>query len=156
MAASPVRIYRPGMAIAYQLRGSVGDHELTRLHGRAFGTAATSDIPWGRRLARHSIAWVVAHDGGRLVGFINVIGDGGSHAVLLDTVVDPEHQGRGVGRALVARAATAAGDAGCQWLHVDYEPELADFYERVCGFRRTAAGLIQLHRAPAISPSRRC
>jgi GNAT superfamily N-acetyltransferase len=136
--------YRAGMAVDYELGGAVGDRELTLMHAKAFGTASTSDSPWGDRLARHSIAWVVARDGDRLVGFVNVIGDGGGHAVLLDTVVDPEHQGRGVGRALVDRAASAASDAGCEWLHVDYEPELADFYERVCGFRPTDAGLIRL------------
>lgn len=134
------------MAVDYALRGAVGDHELTALHAGAFGTAPTSDIPWGNRLARHSIAWVAARDRGHLVGFVNVIGDGGAHAVLLDTVVDPEHQGRGVGRALVSRAASAVTDAGCEWLHVDYEPELADFYARVCGFRPTDAGLIRLQR----------
>jgi hypothetical protein len=30
-----------------------------------------------------------------------------------------------------------------EWVHVDYEPSLARFYER-CGFRSTAAGLLKL------------
>jgi hypothetical protein len=31
--------------------------------------------------------------------------------------------------------------AGCDWVHVDYEPEYVSFYENACGFRPTAAGL---------------
>ena len=38
-----------------------------------------------------------------------------------------------------AQAKTFA-NAGCEWLHVDYLPELTSFYE-ACGFRPTAAGL---------------
>jgi hypothetical protein len=30
-----------------------------------------------------------------------------------------------------------------EWLHVDYEAQLAPFYQR-CDFRETAAGLIRL------------
>jgi lincosamide nucleotidyltransferase len=37
----------------------------------------------------------------------------------------------------------AALKRGVEWLHVDYEPHLADFY-RACGFRPTKAGLIHL------------
>ena len=66
-------------------------------------------------------------------GSCNVIGDGGAHAILLDTCVAPDVQGRGTGRALVAAAAAEARRAGCQWLHADYEPHLVDFYERACG-----------------------
>ncbi len=56
---------------------------------------------WSERLARHSLTWVTAADSaGSLVGFVNVIGDGGRHAVLLDTIVEPEYQGHGIGRAL--------------------------------------------------------
>lgn len=81
---------------------------------------------------------------GPLVGFVNVVGDGGAHAFLLDTVVSPDRRSQGLGQRLVAEAEVAARELGCSWLHVDYEPALADFYERVCGFRPTAAGLVTL------------
>jgi GNAT superfamily N-acetyltransferase len=74
---------------------------------------------------------------------VNVAWDGRDHAFILDTRVDPDFRMRGIGKELVARAAHEARDAGCEWLHVDYSPELATFYEG-CGFRPTAAGLIHL------------
>ena len=44
----------------------------------------------------------------------------------------------------IAIAAARAREAGCEWLHVDFEDHLADFYFRACGFRPTRAGLIRL------------
>ena len=38
---------------------------------------------------------------------------------------------------------------GCQWLHVDYEPHLEEFYQG-CGFRPTLAGLMHLNDGSAI------
>ncbi|NJA60679.1 GNAT family N-acetyltransferase, partial [Streptomyces sp. NEAU-H3] len=55
------------------------------------------------------------------------------------------HRRRGLGRALVAVAAAGAREAGCDWLHVDYEERLRPFYEDACGFGATAAGLVRLH-----------
>lgn len=37
-----------------------------------------------------------------------------------------------------------ARTAGCEWLHVDYEPHLAHFYLNKCGFRPARAGLMRL------------
>jgi hypothetical protein len=34
--------------------------------------------------------------------------------------------------------------AGCNWLHVDFEPHLSAFHLDGCGFRATPAGLIDL------------
>jgi GNAT superfamily N-acetyltransferase len=51
---------------------------------------------------------------------------------------------RGVGKGLVTRAAQGARDAGCEWLHVDFDDELAPFYLHACGFRPATAGLMQL------------
>ena len=79
-----------------------------------------------------------------LVGFINVCWDGGAHAVLLHTAVHPEHQRRGIGRALVEAAAIEAAGAGCTWLNVDCTPDLASFYRDACGFRSTDAALLPL------------
>lgn len=73
-----------------------------------------------------------------------MVGDGGAHAILLDTCVDPARQGLGIGAALVAGAADEASRRGCRWLHADYAPEHADFYERTCGLRPTPAGLLDL------------
>ena len=45
--------------------------------------------------------------------------------------------------ALVEALVQEAERCGCHWVHVDFEPQVAGFYER-CGFRGTAAGLIRL------------
>jgi hypothetical protein len=37
-----------------------------------------------------------------------------------------------------------ARDAGCEWLHVDFEDHLRRFYFEACGFQPTNAGLIAL------------
>lgn len=132
------------MVAQLRLRASVDDAELSALHARAFGEVDIDLVPWSERLQRHSLLWVTAEEKSRLVGFVNVIGDGGKHAVLLDTVVDPSCQGQGVGLRLVEAAANGARDAGCEWLHVDFEDDVADFYLRACGFDRTAAGLRRL------------
>lgn len=80
---------------------------------------------------------------GDLVGFVNVVGDGGIHAFVLDTTVHPSVRRQGVGVRLVRRAADEARRAGARWLHVDHEEHLSGFYAR-CGFRATAAGLRRL------------
>ncbi|SMB95874.1 GNAT family N-acetyltransferase [Deinococcus hopiensis] len=97
---------------------------------------------WPAVLAR-SLTWVTAHEGERLVGFVNVAWDGGAHAFLLDTTVHPDVRRRGVGLRLVRAAAGSARQGGAYWLHVDFEPHLRDFYV-ACGFRSTDAGLLRL------------
>lgn len=103
--------------------------------------------PSGSEL-EHSLCWVSAHVGERLVGFVNVAWDGGAHAFLLDTTVHPEFRRRGIGASLVRCAADEARELGAEWLHVDYEPQYAEFYRR-CGFRPSLAGLIHLSEAKA-------
>jgi GNAT superfamily N-acetyltransferase len=124
-------------------RPAVDDAELSALHAAAFG-AAPQVHPWGEQLARHSLTWVGAFDGDRMVGFANVAWDGGVHAFLLDVVVEPGRQRDGVGTALVAEAARLTAEAGCEWLHVDFVPDHAAFYLVRCGFARTDAGVLRL------------
>ncbi len=128
----------------FHLSATVDDAALSRLHHRAFGSASTAVVPWSERLSRYSLFWVSATEAEDIVGFVNVIGDGGAHAVVLDTVVSPEMQGRGIGKQLIEIAATEARARGCHWLHVDFEPRLAGFYVDVCGFRATTSGLRRL------------
>ncbi len=101
----------------------------------------TSD--WQPVLAQ-SLVYFGAYAADVLVGFVNVAWDGRDHAFLLDPRVHPEYRDRGIGTELVRRARVAAAEAGCEWLHVDYAPELARFYA-ACGFEPTPAGLIRLN-----------
>ncbi len=78
-----------------------------------------------------------------LVGFVNIAGDGGVHAFILDTCTHIEFQRRGIATHLVQHAADLARERGAEWLHVDYEPHLENFY-RGCGFRNSAAGIMKL------------
>lgn len=137
--------------IEIRVRVAVDDAELSALHARAFGSRFERVQPWAERLERHSLTWVCALDGAELVGFVHACWDGGAHAFLLDTVVDPDRQRKGVGQALVQALIGEVEAAGCEWLHVDYEPHLADFYA-ACGFRPTQAGLLRLS-GPGARPS---
>jgi ribosomal protein S18 acetylase RimI-like enzyme len=66
------------------------------------------------------------------------------HAFLLDPTVHRAYRHRGIGTQLVrAMVDHLRARGGLDWLHVDYRPELAEFY-RLCGFRPTTAALIRL------------
>ncbi|MET7637309.1 GNAT family N-acetyltransferase [Streptomyces sp. NPDC005438] len=129
-SADPELLVCPGLA----------DPELNALFADAWPEHhPTTFAPlWAR-----SLVWVAAYRGDRLVGFVNVAGDGGAHAFVLDTTVHPSVRRRGLGVALVRRAAEEARARGAHWLHVDFEPHLEPFYAR-CGFRPTSAGLLRL------------
>ena len=129
--------------VCYEWRGDVDNHDLNDLHAEAFGHPPL-DSDWKGRLANHSLGWVCARRGAKLLGFVNVIWDGGEHAFLLDTVVAPLARHQGIGTQLVQRAVDATRTAGCTWLHVDFKSDLTGFYLDSCGFRITAAGLMSL------------
>ena len=134
------------MSITYEWRGDFTSTEANALHAAAFDTRVFTDAEWDwvALTARHSLGWVTARDGDRLVGFVNVITDGEVHAWLQDTMVDPAAHHQGIGTQLVAFAADAARTARCEWLHVDFDDDLRDFYFGACGFVPTNAGLLQL------------
>ncbi|MFF0741699.1 GNAT family N-acetyltransferase [Streptomyces sp. NPDC004111] len=132
-------------AISCVWRDPITDAEMVDLVGSHGGNAQPG---WWDRIREYSLGWVGARDGeGTLVGFVNVAWDGGDHAFLIDTKTRGSWQRRGVGTAVVELAAERARAAGCEWLHVDFRPELGDFYFGACGFRPTDAGLIRLPSA---------
>ncbi|MEU9606418.1 GNAT family N-acetyltransferase [Streptomyces sp. NPDC048057] len=128
--------------ITYAWRDLITDEEmvdLVRSHG---GRPA---VGWWDKIQEYSLGWVGARDGGgELVGFVNVAWDGGDHAFLIDTKTRGTCQRRGVGTAVVRLAAERARAAGCEWLHVDFDEGMGEFYFDACGFRSTEAGLIHL------------
>jgi len=131
------------MTITYEWRGAFDNDAVNALHAEAFGHRVLAD-DWQAQVRRHSLGWVCARDADRLVGFVNVAWDGGVHAFVLDTMVAADARRRGVGRALVAIAVREARAAGCEWLHVDFDPHLRSFYFAACGFTPTDAGVIRL------------
>ncbi|MEO8758155.1 MAG: GNAT family N-acetyltransferase [Devosia sp.] len=98
---------------------------------------------YAQNVLPRSLVHVGAFVGERMIGFVNVAWDGGQHAFLLDTCVDPAMRRKGIATTLVQRAVHEARARGAEWLHVDFEPDLEAFY-RTCGFGSTAAGLIRL------------
>jgi GNAT superfamily N-acetyltransferase len=131
------------MSITYRWRGPVDNAALETLHAEGFGHAPT-DYDWRSQLENHSLGWAAAHQDGRLIGFVNVIWDGATHAFVLDTLVAVAARRNGVGTRLVEIAVEEARAAGCEWLHVDFEDHLRGFYFESCGFEPTNAGLIAL------------
>lgn len=131
------------MKISWEWRGVVQNDEINRLHAEGFNHSY-ADVDWNDHLSNLSLGWVTARDDDGLVGFVNVIWDGQTHAFIEDTLVAQRARRQGVGKQLVDVATNHAREAGCQWLHVDFEDHLKDFYLNACGFRPTAAGLLQL------------
>jgi GNAT superfamily N-acetyltransferase len=131
------------MEIRYVWRGYLTNRALNALHSDGFDHEPFDD-DWETQLDRHSLGWVCAYEGDQLVGFVNVAWDGAIHAFILDTLVATRYRRQGIGSRLVATAANEARKAGCEWLHVDFDPEHREFYLEACGFTTTDAGLIRL------------
>ena len=138
----------------YEWRAPFANADLNLLHAEGFGHALL-DIDWLSRVRRHSLGWVCAFHDERLVGFVNVAWDGGPHAFIVDTLVAGDRRRAGIGRGLLETVVTECQRAGCEWVHVDFEEELRDFYLGACGFRTTPGGLVSLSElgAPTERPS---
>jgi GNAT superfamily N-acetyltransferase len=125
--------------VVYRVNPTVTNESLNELFGAAWPEHSCRDF---RPILERSLAYICAYDANHhLVGFVNVAWDGGIHAFLLDTTVHPDWRRRGIGRNLIGHAEQFARESGMEWLHVDFDPHLRDFYLG-CGFRATEAGLI--------------
>ncbi len=129
--------------VEFAWRGDFTDPALNALHAEAFGHTLLDD-DWRSQVERHSLGWVTAHDTEGLVGFVNVPWDGAIHAWIQDTLVASRRRHEGVATRLIEVATAHARQAGCEWLHVDFDDELRPFYFDACGFEPTDAGLIKL------------
>ncbi|MDP8956982.1 MAG: GNAT family N-acetyltransferase [Actinomycetota bacterium] len=131
------------MTLNYEWCGEFQNAELNRLHAECFDHRVLND-DWKAQVERHSLGWVTARDGDQLVGFVNVLWDGAAHAFILDTMVASPVRRHGVGKRLVEMAVEEARAAGCEWMHVDFDDHLKEFYFHACGFTPTNGGLIAL------------
>ena len=126
--------------IKYEINPSVTNEALNTLFADAWPNHAPRDFS---AVLSQNLGHICAMADGILVGFVNVAWDGGAHAFLLDPTVRSDFQRQGIGTCLVRQAVELARSKGVEWLHVDYEPRLGEFYAK-CGFRTTAAGLMNL------------
>jgi GNAT superfamily N-acetyltransferase len=129
--------------VRYEWRAPFANADVNTLHAEGF-THTLLDIDWRSRVERYSLGWVCAFAADRLIGFVNVAWDGGAHAFVVDALVAGGRRRAGVGRGLLEVAERESRAAGCDWLHVDFEEELREFYVGACGFAPTPAGLIAL------------
>lgn len=128
------------MTIDYRLNPPLDYEALNALYAVSWPNHTWFDF---EPVFSRAVAYILAYEDATLVGSVYVAWDGSQHAFLLEPTVHPEWRHRAIGKELVRRAADGARDAGCEWLHVDYEATLTPFYE-ACGFVPTAAGLIRL------------
>lgn len=126
--------------VEYRISPPVTNQDLNDLFADAWPNHNTWDFT---PTLKRSLGYVCAYQDEQLVGFVNVAWDGGQHAFLLDTTVRRDMQHHGIGLELVRRAENLAREARLEWMHVDYEVHLSEFYEK-CGFKNTPAGLIKL------------
>lgn len=127
----------------FEWRGSFANYEVNELHAECFEHRFFDD-DWWKQVNTFSLGWVCMRVAGKLAGFVNVAWDGGVHAFLLDTMVTAAWRRRGYATRLVEEAVMHAKSSGCEWLHVDFDQELRDFYLDACKFVPTDAGLIRL------------
>jgi GNAT superfamily N-acetyltransferase len=134
------------MSITYEWRGDFTNTEMNTLHAEAFETRVYDGAEWDwvTQVHGHSLGWAVARDKGAVVGFVNAPWDGLVHAWIQDTMVAQRARHQGIGKRLVEIAVEEARNAGCEWMHVDFEDHLRPFYFDACGFTPTNAGLIEL------------
>jgi GNAT superfamily N-acetyltransferase len=129
--------------VRFEWRAPFANADINALHAEGFDHPVLA-VDWRSQVERHSLGWVCAFESGRLIGFVNVAWDGGVHAFVIDTLVARDRRRGGVGHQLLEVAERESRVAGCEWLHVDFEEELRDFYVDACGFAPTPAGLIAL------------
>ena len=126
-----------------QWRGPFENGEVNLLHAECFEHRLFED-DWWTQVNHFSLGWVCLRRSGKLIGFVNVAWDGGVHAFVLDTMITAASRRRGLATELLKEATERAREAGCEWLHVDFDPDLRPFYFDACGFTQTDAGLIPL------------
>lgn len=124
-------------------RGPFENSEVNLLHAECFEHRLFED-DWWTQVNRFSLGWVCLRRSTKLIGFVNVAWDGGVHAFVLDTMITTALRRRGLATDLIKEAIKRAREAGCEWLHVDFDRHLRSFYLDACGFSPTNAGLIPL------------
>ncbi len=76
--------------------------EILALYGAVGWVAYTRDPDSLRAGFGNSLLTLATYEDEKLIGIIRTVGDGATIVYIQDIIVHPEHQGRGVGSALIA------------------------------------------------------
>lgn len=76
-----------------------------------------------------SLLWVKEAKTGRLVAFARATGDSVFNAIIWDVVVDPDHQGSGLGKAVMERLMSDLVERGIANIALYAEPNVVAFYK---------------------------
>lgn len=94
-------------------------------------TGWATALPPERLVGALDASWhcVCAFDGDRLVGMGRTLSDGALHALIVEVIVEPGWQGRGVGRGIVERLVQRCRDAGIDQIQLFCAEGKRGFYE---------------------------
>ena len=105
-----------------------------------------------RRMARHGVIIGFEEEAtGRLAGFARVITDFVFKALVLDVIVQPEHRGTGLGKALMDAVVEHPDLKDVLHFELYCRPELVPFYQR-WGFTAELGDLTFMRRGAAPPP----
>ncbi len=95
------------------------------------------------RALQGSLAAVCVHDNGAVIGMGRLVGDGAMYCFAVDVVVDPHHQGRGIGCEIMGRLeAVAKKRRLSERLDLVAAPDVVAFYRRL-GYESLSSDLMR-------------
>jgi GNAT superfamily N-acetyltransferase len=132
--------YRPALPSdakeCIELRGKTRENAVSSVHLASLGITIES---WGKSIQESRVSGHVSVDGGRIIGYC--FGDKRTGEVLVLALL-PEYEGRGIGRALLARVVADLRSIGFQRLFLGCSKDSAHrsygFYRHL-GWRPTGA-----------------
>ena len=82
----------------------------------------------------NSLFAVTAYDGEKVVGMGRVIGDGGCNYEVVDVAIEPEYQGKGLGRSVMEAIMTYLEDVAPEGSYISLLADVPALYEKF-GFK---------------------
>ena len=130
---------------AYWISDDRSDVDVPAVHRLLSATywAATRPPERTERALRECVCFSLKQEAEQ-IGFARVLNDGGSHAVVVDVVVDPRFQGRGLGRWLMSVITSHPRFEGM--VQILWTADRVEFY-KACGLDH-ATDLQVMRKAP--------
>lgn len=104
-------------------------------------------VGWDRQEGKYtkilakSYAYYTVRNNEELIGFMNIISDGIADAFLVDLMVHPDFQNKGIGSSLIKQAIVDIKKEGIKCIQVTFNDDLEAFYKKL-GFHIFEGGII--------------